>query len=145
MGVIDEFKKFAVRGSMLDMAVGIAIGAAFNGAVNSLVYDILMPPIGAVMGNIDFSNFYINLSGGEYESLEAARMAGAATINYGLFINSLINLLVVAIALFIFVRWFNRTREEEQTKADSAIKECPYCRMSIPKEASRCAHCTAEV
>src|SRR5688572_30729413 len=118
MGIIDEFKKFAVRGNMLDMAIGIAIGASFNAVVNSLVYDILMPPIGVIMGGVDFSNFYINLSGGQYDTLADAQAAGAATLNYGLFLNTVINLFVVALALFLLVRWFNRIREEEKGKVD---------------------------
>jgi large conductance mechanosensitive channel len=143
MGFVDEFRKFAVRGNMVDMAIGIAIGAAFNSVVNSLVNDIIMPPIGALMGGIDFSTYYINLSGGNFDSLADAQAAGAATINYGLFINNLMNLLIVALALFLVVRWFNRTRTEEATVPDVAIRTCPHCQMDIPDRATRCPHCTS--
>jgi large conductance mechanosensitive channel len=142
MGFLDEFKKFAVRGNMLDMAIGIAIGAAFNGVVNSLVNDIIMPPIGALMGGVDFSNYYISLSG-RFDSLADAQAAGAATINYGLFLNSVMNLLIVALALFLVLRWFNRTRTEQAAESKAVIRICPYCRMDVPDRATRCPHCTS--
>jgi large conductance mechanosensitive channel len=143
MGFLDEFKKFAVRGNMVDMAIGIAIGAAFNGAVNSLVNDIIMPPIGALLGDVDFSKYYINLSGGSFDTLADAQAAGAATINYGLFINNMLNLFIVALALFLVVHWFNRTRKEQVTGPEPVIRTCPYCQMDIPDRATRCPHCTS--
>src|SRR5262245_40548372 len=127
MGFVDEFKKSAMRGNMFDMAVVIAIGAASNGVVNSLVNYILMPPIGFLMGGLDFGNYFISLTGQTYATLEEARAVGAPTINYGVFVNNVMNLFFIALALFMIVRWFNRTREEEKTKADAVIKECPYC------------------
>lgn len=148
MNFLEEFKKFAVRGSMMDMAVGIVIGAAFTGFVNSLVNDILMPPIGFLMGGVDFSDYFINLSGGSYRSLADAQAAGAATINYGAFINSGINFLIVALALFMVVRAFNNMREvgrKPEAEAEPSIRACPYCYMDIPKEATRCPHCTSQL
>ncbi len=141
--MIEEFKKFAVRGNMLDLAVGIVIGAAFTGIVNSLVNDILMPPIGFLFGGADFSDYFINLSGGDYASLAEAQAAGAATINYGMFINNIINFLIVALALFFIVRAFNRMREHPEE--EPTVKGCAYCHMDIPKEATRCPHCTSQL
>jgi len=112
--MLDEFKKFIARGNVIDLAVGIIIGAAFTGIVNSLVKDIIMPPIGKLMGGIDFSNFFINLSDGEYATLKAAQEAGAATINYGLFFNQVINFLIVAFAVFILVKQVNRFHRKEE-------------------------------
>ncbi|HYG89785.1 MAG TPA: large conductance mechanosensitive channel protein MscL [Azospirillum sp.] len=114
--MLEEFKKFISRGSVIDLAVGIIIGAAFTGIVNSLVKDILTPPIGWIMGGIDFSNYFISLSGGQYESLQAAEAAGAATINYGRFINNVLNFLIVSAALFVIVRQVNRFRAQESAK-----------------------------
>jgi large conductance mechanosensitive channel len=145
MGFLEEFKKFAIRGNMMDMAVGLAIGAAFNSVVNSLVNDILMPPIGFLMGGFDFKDYFISLNGQQFKSLADAQAAGVPTLNYGVFINNLMNLFFVAFALFMIVRWFNNKREEAATKPDESIKECPYCRMSIPKQATRCPHCTAQI
>ncbi|MCB2081861.1 MAG: large conductance mechanosensitive channel protein MscL [Rickettsiales bacterium] len=118
--MLNEFKAFINRGNVVDMAVGIIIGAAFTTIVKSLVDDIIMPPIGRITGGMDFSNLFINLSGGEFDSLEAAKAAGAATINYGVFINALINFLIVAFAVFILVKNVNRFKKEEETKAPPA-------------------------
>jgi len=112
--MLDEFKKFIARGNVIDLAVGIIIGAAFTGIVNSLVKDIIMPPIGKIMGGIDFSNFFINLSDGEYATLKAAQEAGAATLNYGLFVNQVINFLIVAFAVFILVKQVNRFQKKQE-------------------------------
>lgn len=138
--MLKEFKDFALRGSVIDMAVGIIVGAAFNGVVNSLVANILMPPIGLLLGRVDFSNLFINLSGTAYPSLDAAKSAGAATIAYGLFINTLINFLIVAFAVFILVRQINRVYKEAPTTRD-----CPFCATAIPVAAVRCPHCTSEL
>ena len=144
--MIDEFRKFIVRGNVVDLAIGIVIGAAFGTVVKSFVDDILMPPIGRLTGGVDFSDLYVNLSGGEYESLAAAREAGAATVAYGLFINSLISFLIVAFAVFLLVQSYNRMRTlEESAPPAPSEKECQYCRMRIPKDASRCGHCTSDV
>jgi len=142
--MLKEFKEFALKGSVLDLAIGIVIGAAFGNIVTSFVNDILMPPIGLLLGRIDFSQMYINLSGQDYPSLAAAQEAGAATINYGLFINSIINFLIIAFFIFLIVRWVNQMqRKQEAAPADT--KACPYCTEIISLNASRCPHCTSEV
>jgi large conductance mechanosensitive channel len=145
-----EFRKFIARGNVLDMAVGIIVGAAFTTVVKSLVDDILMPPIGRLTGGVDFSDLYINLSGGEFASLAEAREAGAATINYGIFLNNVISFLIVAFAVFLLVRSYNRlveavARKEVEAPPPPSEKECPYCRFRIPVAATRCGHCTSEV
>lgn len=142
--IMNEFKKFALRGNLLDMAVGIMIGSAFSGVVNSLVKDILMPPIGLILGKVDFSDLYINLSGGTYASLAEAREAGAVTLNYGLFINSVINFLIIAWVLFLIVREVNKLQPPPPKPAPKT-RECPYCLSQIPLAATRCAYCTSEV
>ncbi len=142
--MLDEFKKFAIKGNVLDMAVGIVIGGAFGTIVKSLVDDIIMPIVGKLIGNIDFTNLYINLSGGEYASLEAAKSAGAATINYGIFINAVISFLIVAWALFMIVKAFNKLKTEEAPAAP-AEKQCGKCMSKINIKATRCAFCTADV
>jgi large conductance mechanosensitive channel len=145
--MLKEFKEFAMRGNVVDMAVGIIIGAAFGGIVKSLVADIIMPPIGLLLGGVDFSNIYLNLSGGDYESLAAAQEAGAATINVGVFINALINFVIVAFALFILIRAINqlKRKEEEAPAAEPTTKECPFCFSTIPLKATRCGHCTSQL
>ena len=140
--MINEFKKFAMRGNVLDMAVGIIIGAAFGKIVSSFVSDVLMPPIGRLMGNVDFSNLFITLSSGSYESLEAAKTAGAATLNYGIFINTIIDFLIVAFAVFLLVRAVNRLKQKEGAPAAPTTKDCPECLSKIPIKAKRCAQCT---
>jgi large conductance mechanosensitive channel len=144
-----EFKEFAVKGNMVDMAVGIIIGAAFGKVISSLVNDILMPPLGVLLGKVDFSNLFILLGEGKYASLAQAQEAGAATLNYGLFINNIIDFLIVAFAVFLLVRGINRLRrkseEEVVEEAPPAEKECPYCLSSIPAGAKRCRYCTSEV
>ena len=144
--MISEFRKFIVRGNVLDLAVGIVIGAAFGTVVKSFVDDILMPPVGRVTGGVDFSDLYVNLSPGEYASLAEAREAGAATINYGLFINNVLAFLIVAFAVFLLVRSYDRFRTLEESEPPAANeKDCPFCRMRIPHDASRCGHCTSEL
>ncbi len=142
----NEFRKFIARGNVVDLAVGIVIGAAFTSVVNSLVNDILMPPIGLVTGGVDFSNLFLTLSEGEYASLAEAQAAGAATINYGLFLNNVISFLIVAFAVFLLVRGYNHLREQQESApAAPTDKECPFCRFTIPIGATRCAHCTSEL
>lgn len=144
--MIDEFRKFINRGNVIDLAVGIVIGAAFGTVVSSFVDDILMPPIGRVIGGVDFSKLYINLSGGEYATLADAQAAGAATINYGLFLNNLISFLIVSFAVFLVVQSYNRLRTlEESAPPTETEKECPYCRMRVPIPATRCGHCTSDL
>lgn len=125
MSIVSEFKSFAVKGNAIDLAIGVAIGAAFGQIVNSLVRDLIMPPVGVVTGGLDFSEFYINLSGGSFPSLAAATQAGAATINYGIFINALVNFLVVAWALFLVVKAMNRVRREFERKEAEALAVPP--------------------
>jgi large conductance mechanosensitive channel len=143
---IGEFKEFAVRGNVMDLAVGIIIGTAFTAVVNSLVKDVLMPPLGLLLRKVDFSNLYINLSQRDYSSLSEAQSAGAPTINYGIFINSLITFLITAFVIFLMVRWINairRTIEERKALRREATKECPYCFSNINMKATRCPHCTS--
>ncbi|HSK80789.1 MAG TPA: large-conductance mechanosensitive channel protein MscL [Thermoanaerobaculia bacterium] len=139
-----EFKEFAVRGSVIDLAVGVIIGAAFGKIVTSLVDDILMPPLGMLIGRVDFTNLFINLSGGNYQTLEQAKEAGAATINYGLFLNNVLSFLLVVFAIFLLVRWINRLRRQETPEAPVA-KECPFCLSTIPVKATRCPNCTSQL
>ncbi len=141
--MLKEFKDFALRGAVIDMAVGIIVGAAFTGVVNSLVANILMPPIGLLLGRVDFSNLFINLSRQQYPSLDAAKKAGAATIAYGVFINTVINFVIVAFAVFLLVRQINRLYK--QTPPAPTTKDCPFCATAIPIAAVRCPHCTSEL
>ncbi len=145
-GMLKEFKEFAMRGNVVDMAVGIIIGAAFGKIVSSLVNDIIMPPIGTLLGGVDFSDLFINLTGGDYGSLAEAQEAGAATINYGIFINTVLDFVIVAFAIFIVIKQMNRLkREEPKAPAEATTKDCPHCLSTIPIKATRCAHCTAEL
>ena len=139
-----EFKEFAMRGNVVDMAVGIIIGAAFGRIITSLVSDMIMPPIGKGLGQIDFSNLFINLSGKPYDTLAAAKAAGAATINYGVFINTVIDFLIVAFVIFLIVRQINRWNRPAPAAAP-ATKECSYCASSIPIKATRCPNCTSQL
>ena len=144
--MLSEFRKFVVRGNVIDLAVGIVIGAAFTTVVKSFVDDILMPPIGRVTGGVDFSNLFIDLSPGNYTSLAEAKEAGAATINYGLFLNNVIAFVIVAFAVFLLVRSYDRFRTLDEAEPPGALeKDCPFCRMRIPREAVRCGHCTSEL
>lgn len=143
-GLLKEFKEFAMRGNVLDLAIGIIIGAAFGAIVTSLVNDIIMPPIGLVLGQVDFSSLYINLSGVDYPSLAAAKEAGAATINYGAFINAVINFLIVAFVVFMIVKQVNRFKKETPP-APPNTKDCPFCATAIPLAATRCPNCTSEL
>jgi len=142
-----EFKEFAMRGNVVDMAVGIVIGLAFGLIVKSLVDDIIMPPIGLLLGNMDFSSiFWVLKEGtvpGPYPTVAAAKQAGAVTLNIGLFINTIINFLIVAAAIFMVISTMNRLKKEEPAAPDK--KECPYCLSTIPIQASRCPHCTSEL
>jgi large conductance mechanosensitive channel len=141
--MLKEFKEFAIKGNVIDMAVGIIMGTAFNAIVNSLVNDILMPPIGLLLGRVDFTNLFLSLTGEHYDSLAAAQEAGAATVNYGIFINAIINFVIVAFVLFLVIRGMNRMRREEAPAPTT--KECPYCLSAIAIGAKRCPHCTSEL
>ncbi len=140
---LDDFREFALRGSMLDMAVGIIVGAAFGRVVSSFVTDILMPPIGLIAGHSDFSNKFINLSGHVYTTLAEAKAAGAATINYGVFLSTASDFLIVAFAVFMLIRQVNRLRRQEPTVASA--RECPFCFSAVAIQATRCPHCTSEI
>jgi large conductance mechanosensitive channel len=145
-----EFREFALKGNVVDMAVGIIIGAAFGTIVSSLVADIIMPPIGLILGKVDFSSLFIVLKEGKvagpYESLTASKAAGAVTVNYGAFINTIVSFLIVAFAVFLLVRNINELRREKEVPpAAPTTKECPYCLSVIPMKATRCAHCTSEI
>lgn len=142
--MLKEFRDFAIRGNMLDMAVGIIIGAAFGRVVTSFVSDILMPPIGLVRGHSDFSSKFINLSGHPYATLAEAKAAGAATINYGAFLNAGFDFLIVAFSVFMLIRQINRLRSEEKAPAVTT-RDCPFCMSAIAIKASRCPHCTSEL
>ncbi len=145
MGVLKEFKEFAVKGNAIDMAVGLVIGAAFGKIVTSLVSDIIMPPLGLVLGRVDFTNLYIDLSGKSYPSLAAAKAAGAATINYGVFINTVIDFVIVAFAIFLLVRGINRLYRTTPAPAPPSTRPCPYCLTAVPLAATRCPACTSEI
>jgi large conductance mechanosensitive channel len=141
--MLKEFKEFAMRGNVIDMAVGVIIGAAFGKIIGSLVEDVVMPPIGLALGNVDFSNLFVNISGKDYPSVAAAKAAGAATLNYGIFFNTILNFIIIAFAVFLVIRSFNKTKQPEP--AAVSTKECPHCLSVIPIKATRCAHCTAEL
>jgi len=142
--MLKEFKEFAMRGNVLDMAVGIIIGAAFGRIVTSLVNDVIMPPIGLILGRVDFSSLFLNISGTHYPTLSAAKAAGAATINYGTFLNTVIDFVIVAFVIFLIVRQVNRWQKPAPAAAPTT-KECPYCHTSIPIQATRCPNCTSEI
>jgi len=145
-----EFKEFAMRGNVVDMAVGIIIGAAFGSIVKSLVADVIMPPIGLALGNVDFSNLFLVLqqgaTAGPYAALADAQAAGAVTINYGVFLNTIISFVIVAFAVFLIIRNINRLKKEAEAPPSApTTKDCPYCFSTIPIKASRCGFCTSEV
>lgn len=139
-----EFKEFIMRGNVMDLAIGIIIGAAFGKIITSFVSDILMPPIGLLLGKVDFTNLFINLSGTKYDTLKAAKDAGAATINYGVFLGTIVDFLIVAFVIFLVIRQINRMRRQPEAAAPD-IRECPFCLSTIPLNATRCAHCTSDL
>ena len=145
--MLKEFREFAMKGNVVDLAVGVVIGAAFGKIVDSLVKDILMPPIGKLLGGVDFSNLFLILGGGgPFPSLKAAQDAGAATLNYGVFINAIINFMIIAFALFMVVKAMNQMkREEAAAPPPPTSKICPQCQMEIPIKAVKCGHCTSTV
>lgn len=142
--MLKEFKEFAMKGNVLDMAVGIIIGAAFGRIVTSLVSDIVMPPFGLILGRVDFSSLFLNISGTHYPTLAAAKAANAATINYGMFVNDVIDFLIVAFVIFLLVRQVNRWNKPAPPPS-ATTKDCPYCVTSIPIKAVRCPNCTSEL
>jgi len=138
-----EFKEFVMRGNVMDLAIGIIIGAAFGKIVTSFVSDVLMPPIGLLLGNVDFTNLFINLSGTRYDTLKAAKDAGAATINYGVFLGTIVDFMIVAFVIFLVIRQINRLKRPADESP--ATHDCPFCLSDIPVKASRCPHCTSEL
>ena len=144
--MLKEFKTFIMRGNVLDLAVGIVIGGAFGTVVTSFVNDVLMPPIGRLLGRVDFANLFVNLSGQAYPTVAAAKAAGAPTLNYGLFLNAVISFLIVAFAVFLIVKQVNRLAVKPAPPAPApATKECPYCASAIPPKAVRCPQCTSDL
>lgn len=145
-----EFKQFIMRGNIVDLAIGISVGTAFGAIAKSLVSDVLMPPIGLLLGGVNFANFYILLKAGTplppYASLSDAQAAGAVTVNYGLFLNTIISFLVIAAVMFLLIRSFNKLKHQAPAPAaPPTTKDCPYCLSQIPIKATRCAHCTSEL
>jgi large conductance mechanosensitive channel len=143
--VFNEFKQFIMRGNVVDLAVGVVIGAAFGKIVTSFVEDVLMPPIGLALGNVDFSNLFINLSGKDFPSVAAAKAAGAATLNYGIFFNNILNFLIIAFAIFLLIKQVNRLHQPEPAAAPPPTKDCHFCLSAVPIRATKCAHCTSEL
>jgi large conductance mechanosensitive channel len=139
----NEFKAFIMRGNVIDLAIGVVIGAAFGKIVTSFVEDMLMPPIGLALGKVDFSNLFINLSGKDYPSVAAAKQAGAATLNYGIFFNNILNFLIIAFVIFLLIKQINRM--QQPAPAAASTKECPHCLSTIPLNATKCAHCTSDL
>lgn len=145
MGMVKEFREFAIKGNVIDLAVAVVVGAAFGKIVSSFVDDVLMPPMGILVGNHDFSEYFITLSPGHYDSVLQAKAAGAATLNYGLFINTIISFLIVTIAMFMVVKWMNKLARKPAEKATQNMRDCPECLSAIPINARRCKFCSVVV
>ncbi len=143
--MLEEFKKFALRGNVIDLAVGVIIGGAFGKIVSSLVNDIIMPPLGLLLGKVNFSNLFVSLTGEKYASLVDAQNAGAPTLNYGLFINNILDFIILAFVIFLMIRAINRLTKKQETVEEVTTRECPYCLTSVSKKATRCPHCTSEI
>jgi len=142
--MLKEFKEFAIRGNVVDMAVGVIIGGAFGKIVSSMVSDVLMPPIGLMLGNVNFASLFVSLNGEAYPSLQQAKDAGAPTLNYGVFLQHTFDFVILAFAVFLLVRQVNKLKPKPPATPDKS-RDCPQCFSSIPKQATRCAHCTSEV
>ena len=143
--MLSEFKTFIMRGNVVDLAVGVIIGASFGAIVTSLVNDVVMPPIGRLLGGVDFKDFFISLSGPSYPTLAAAKAAGAPTLNYGLFLNAVINFVIVSFAIFLLIRQVNRLLPKPAAPAAAPTKDCAWCATAIPVSAKRCPHCTSNL
>ena len=143
--MFDEFKKFIMRGNVVDMATGVIIGAAFGKIVSSFTSDILMPPLGLMLGKIDFSNLYINLSGVEYETYAAAKEAGAPIIAYGVFLNTCLDFLIMAAAIFILIKWVNKIMPAPPPAPAKDPRKCPYCKEVVADDATKCSHCASDI
>lgn len=141
--MLKEFREFAMRGNVVDLAIGIILGTAFGKIVSSLVEDVVMPPIGLLLRGVNFTNLYLNLSGQTYASLDEATKAGAPVIKYGVFLNTIVNFVIVAFVLFLIIRQMNRLRREKP--AEATTRPCPYCLTEVPKGATRCAFCTSDL
>jgi large conductance mechanosensitive channel len=142
--MLKEFKEFAMKGPVVDLAVGVIIGGAFGKIISSLVDDVIMPPIGKMLGGVDFANLFVNLSGKDYPSVAAAKAAGAATINYGVFFNTILNFLIIAFVLFLIIRQMNAMKKPAPAPVPTT-KDCPHCLSAVPLKATKCAHCTSEL
>ena len=142
--MLKEFREFVMRGNVVDLAIAVIIGAAFGKIITSFVEDVLMPPIGLALAKVDFSNLFINLSGKDYPSVAAAKAAGAATLNYGIFLNHIINFLIIAFTIFLLIKQINRMQKPAAVPA-ATTKDCPHCLSAIPIKATRCAHCTSNL
>jgi len=142
--MLKEFREFVMRGNVVDLAIAVIIGAAFGKIITSFVEDVLLPPIGLALGNVDFSNLFINLSGKDYVSVAAAKAAGAATLNYGIFLNHIINFLIIAFVIFLLIKQINRMQKPAAAPAPTT-KDCPHCLSAIPIKATRCPHCTSNL
>ncbi len=146
MSIVSEFKEFAMKGNVVDLAVGVIIGGAFGKIVDSLVKDIVMPLVGRMLGGVDFKHLYLNLGGKTFDTLEAAEKAGAPILKYGAFINTVVDFIIIAFAIFMAIKVMNRLkRAEEAAPAEPTTRECPHCLSTIPLKATRCAHCTAQL
>jgi large conductance mechanosensitive channel len=143
--MLQEFKTFIMKGNVLDLAVGVIIGAAFGKIVNSAVNDLIMPLIGLMVGKVDFSNLFITLSGGNYPTVAAAKAAGAATLNYGLFLNTTLDFLIMALVIFMIVKSANKIRKTEAQPPAPPARECPFCKSAVHDSATRCPHCTSQL
>ena len=143
--MLKEFKEFIQRGNVIDLAVGVILGSAFGKIISSLVNDIIMPPIGLLLGKVDFSNLFVTLSGERYKTLQDAQSAGAVTLNYGVFLNQVVEFIIIALALFIVIRQINRLDQSKKEPSAATDKKCPYCFTNIPIEATRCPHCTSKL
>lgn len=144
--MVKEFREFILRGNVIDLAIGVVIGAAFSAIVTSLVNDIIMPPIGMITGGVNFADLFLALDGKDYDSLAVAQEAGAPTLNYGLFVMTIINFIIIALVIFLVVKGFNRIRrEQEEEAAEPDTQACPYCLTDIPVKASRCPNCTSQL
>ena len=144
--MLKEFKEFIMRGNVVDLAIAVVIGGAFGKIITSFVEDVLMPPIGLALGKVDFSNLFINLSGKDFPSVAAAKAAGAATLNYGIFFNHIVNFVIIAFAIFILIKQINRLQKPAPGPATApTTKDCPHCLSTVPIKATKCAHCTSEL
>ena len=143
--MLQEFKTFIMKGNVLDLAVGVIIGAAFGKIVNSAVNDLIMPVIGLFMGKVDFSNLFVTLSGGSYPTIAAAKAAGAPTLNYGIFLNATLDFLIMALVIFMIIKAANKVRKAEEPAPAPPARECPFCKSTVHDAATRCPHCTSEL